>query len=89
MSADIIGFPEPILLLSRKRDELFAKVDACLDVGADALAEQASVEAVKVEDRIATLVPMSVAGAVAQLRVLCDFARDFDWDEWADEIAAI
>jgi hypothetical protein len=22
-----------------------------------------------------------------QLRVLCDFARDFEWDDWAEKIA--
>jgi hypothetical protein len=87
MSADIIRFPEPIVLLSRKREALSAKVEACLDRGEGALDDQASVQAVKVEDQIAALVPISVAGAIAQFRLLCDLARDFEWDEWADEIA--
>jgi hypothetical protein len=87
MSADIIGFPEPIVLLSRKRDALFASMDACHGRGEGDLAERASEQAVKVEDQIAAMVPTSIAGAIAQFRVLCDLARDFEWDDWADEIA--
>jgi len=88
MSSDIIGFPEPILLLSRKRAALFASANALLDGGAGELADKASVLAVEVEDQIAALVPMTPAAAIAQFRVSCDFAREIEWDEWADKIAA-
>ena len=87
MSATIIEFPEPILLLSRKRDALSAKVEACLDRGDGAAADEASLSAVRIEDQIAAMVPTSPAGAIAQFRLLCDMARDFEWDDWADKIA--
>ena len=61
MTGEIIEFPELILLVSRKRDALSAEVAACLDRGAGALADQASLLAVGIEDQIAAMVPTTPA----------------------------
>jgi hypothetical protein len=42
---------------------------------------------VEVEDRIAELVPTSPAGAAAQLRLLRQWGRDFEWNEPLEELA--
>src|SRR5580704_6845176 len=63
MSAEIIAFPDPIVVLKAKCDALDAECDHALDYGADDAADAISRRCVEIEDRIAALVPKSVAGA--------------------------
>jgi len=41
---------------------------------------------VEIEDRIAELVPRSAAGAAAQLRLLRQWGRDYEWDEPQEQL---
>jgi hypothetical protein len=70
MSAEIIAFPDPIVVLKAKWDALDAECDHALDYGADDAADAISRRCVEIEDRIAALVPKSVAGAAVQVWLL-------------------
>jgi enoyl-CoA hydratase/carnithine racemase len=50
-------------------------------------ADAVSQATVEVEDRIAALVPTSPAGAAAQLRLLRQWGRDYEWNEPLEELA--
>ena len=50
-------------------------------------ADTVSQAMVDIEDRIAALLPTSPAGAAAQLQLLRQWGRDFEWNEPLEELA--
>ena len=86
MSAEIIKF-DPLVVLNARWHALDAQIEDLLDRGEGARADAVSQAMVEVEDRIAALVPTSPAGAAAQLRLLRQWGRDFEWNEPLDELA--
>ena len=69
MSAEVITF-DPLVVLNARWHALDAQIESLLDRGEGAQADAISLTMVEVEDRIAALVPTSLAGAAVQLRLL-------------------
>ena len=86
MSAEVIKF-DPLVVLNARWHALDAQIDDLLDRGEGARADAVSQTMVEVEDRIAALVPTSAAGAAAQLRLLRQWGRDYEWNEPLEELA--
>ena len=74
-------------MLNARWHALDAQIDDLLDRGEGARADAVSQAMVEIEDRIDALVPTSPAGAAAQLRLLRQWGRDFEWNEPLDELA--
>ena len=86
MSAEIIKF-DPLVVLNARWHALDAQIDSLLARGDGEQAEAVSQRMVEIEDRIAELVPISPAGAAAQLRLVRQWGQDFEWNEPQDELA--
>jgi hypothetical protein len=86
MSAEIIKF-DPLVVLNARWHALDAQIQSLLDRGNGEQADAVGQSMVEVEDRIAELVPTSPAGAAAQLRLLRQWGRDFEWNEPLEELA--
>jgi hypothetical protein len=86
MSAEIIEFPDPLVVFKARWHVLDAQCEQITDYAPDE-ADAISRRMVEIEDRIAELVPRSAAGAAAQLWLLRQWARDFEWNEPLEQLA--
>jgi hypothetical protein len=86
MTGIIIAFPEPLVVLKAQWDALDAQVAILVDYDS-ARADAISRRCVEIEDRMAELVPRSPAGAAAQLWLLRQWARDFEWNEPLEQLS--
>jgi hypothetical protein len=87
MTADIIAFPDPLVVLKAKWDGLMAECYYAADYGDPGEADAISLRCVEIEDRISELVPRSAAGAAVQVWRL-QHLGDFEWGAHQDHIAA-
>jgi len=85
VTAEIIKF-DPLVALNARWHALDAQCESLLDRGDGKGADAISLVMVKIEDQIAALVPRTASGAAAQLRLLRQWGRDFEWDEPQDQL---
>jgi hypothetical protein len=85
MTAEIIKF-DPLIALNARWHDLDAQCHALFDRGDGKGADAVSLVMVKIEDRIAALVPRSASGAAAQIRLLRQWGQDFEWNEPHDQL---
>ena len=83
MSAEVIAFPDPVVVFKARYDVLNAQIDQDPEE-ADAI----SMRVVAIEDKIFASVPRSPAGAIALIVVLREYLRTYDWSEWHEGIVA-
>jgi hypothetical protein len=86
MTGEVIAFPEPLVVLKARWDALDAQVAILVDYDSPQ-ADAISRRCVEIEDRMAELVPTSTEGAAAQLWLLRQWARDFEWNEPLEQLA--
>jgi hypothetical protein len=87
MTGEIIEFPDPLVVFKARWHALDAQCEQIIDYAPDEV-EAISRRMVEIEDRIAERVPRSPAGAAAQLWLLRQWARDFEWNEPLEQLAA-
>jgi hypothetical protein len=80
MSAEVIAFPDPVVVFKARYDVLNAQIDQDPEE-ADAI----SMRVVAIEDKIFAWSP---AGAIAMIVVLREYLRTYDWSEWHEGIVA-
>jgi hypothetical protein len=77
---------DELVALDARWHALNAQCHALDDHGDSKQADAVSQAMVEVENRIAEIVPTSAAGAAAQLRLLRQWGRDFEWNELMEKL---
>jgi len=86
----VTGGTDPLIALADEKAAVEAKLKAIDDAlsGAEreAIENPLLDQLVAIEDRLASAVPISLSGAIVQITRLREYARDFEWSDYAEGI---